>query len=533
MIALPRGGNSADKYAPDRLTGRQKVAIVCMAIGTEHAAKVTAGLHPEEAEIVALEMAQLDRVPPSTVDAVLAEWLELTIGVDSLSAGGVEFAKDVLEAAFGPAKAQQILKRIQGQLADSDRFGRLRRADPQQLGNTLRGEHPQTIALILAHLDPTHVAAILRELDPALGGDVMFRIAKMEKVSPEMISLVERAIGSEADLAFSQGMSSVGGPAAVAAVLNLVSSSLEKEVLDLVAEKDAHLSDQIKNLMFVFEDLSSLDDKSLQRLLREVDVKQLALALKAASPELKAKIMQTMSQRAVAGLKEEMEFLGPVKMRDVEAAQTDIVSKVRALEETGEFERSETGEQDDAGRCHRLVNRGEHGVEQQACGLGGVGLERADLQRVDAAEREARARQAADQRVRARRRDAVPPRDHVPRDGADQRAEHHVLVDDARLDDALADGGRHLELEDEDRHHVEEGGKSHRVLRLEHAGGHHRGDRVGRVVEAVHEVECQGQRHQHDHHPEGGLRGLHRRPSFRNSRGRCPRSSWPRLRTCR
>ena len=165
----------------------------------------------------------------------------------------------------------------------------------------------------------------------------MFRIARMEKVSPDMIALVERAIGSEADMAFSQSMSSVGGPAAVAAVLNLVSSSLEKEVLDLVAERDPQLSDQIKNLMFVFEDLLSLDDKSLQRLLREIDVKQLALALKATSPELKNKIMATMSQRAVAGLKEEMEFLGPVKMRDVEAAQTDIVSKVRALEETGEI----------------------------------------------------------------------------------------------------------------------------------------------------------------------------------------------------
>jgi flagellar motor switch protein FliG len=165
----------------------------------------------------------------------------------------------------------------------------------------------------------------------------MFRIARMEKVSPEMISLVERAIGNEADLAFSQGMSHVGGPAAVAAVLNLVSSSLEKEVLDHVAEKDQTLSETIKNLMFVFEDLVSLDDKSLQRLLREVDVKQLALALKAASPDLKAKIMSTMSQRAVLGLKEEMEFLGPVKMRDVEAAQSEIVSKVRALEETGEI----------------------------------------------------------------------------------------------------------------------------------------------------------------------------------------------------
>ena len=328
---------TADRYAPERLTGRQKVAILCMALGTEHASKITAGLSPDEAETVALEVSQLDRVPAATVDAVLAEWLELTLGTDSLSTGGVEFAKDVLEKAFGASKASQILKRIQGQLADSDRFGRLRRADPQQLGNTLRGEHPQTIALILAHLDPGHVAAILREVDPALGGDVMFRIAKMGKVSPEMISLVERAIGSEADMAFSQGMHSVGGPAAVAAVLNLVSTSLEKEVLDLVAERDPLLSDQIKNLMFVFEDLTSLDEKSLQRLLREVDVKQLALALKAASAELKAKIMGTMSQRAVAGLKEEMEFMGPVKMRDVEAAHGDIVSKVRALEETGEI----------------------------------------------------------------------------------------------------------------------------------------------------------------------------------------------------
>jgi flagellar motor switch protein FliG len=327
----------AERYALDRLTGRQKVAIICMVVGREHAAKLTAHLTPEEAEIVALEMAQLDRVPLETVESVLADWVELTLGVDSLSSGGVDFARDVLERAFGAAKADAILARIQGQLENSDRFGRLRRADPQQLGNTLRGEHPQTIALILAHLDPGHVAAILREVDPTLGGDVMYRIARMEKVSPEMISLVERAIGSEADLAFSQGMSSVGGPAAVAAILNLVSTSLEKEVLDLVADRDQHLSDQIKNLMFVFEDLGSLDDKSLQRLLREVDVKQLALALKAASAELKAKILATMSQRAVAGLKEEMEFLGPVKMRDVEAAQTDIVAKVRSLEETGDI----------------------------------------------------------------------------------------------------------------------------------------------------------------------------------------------------
>jgi flagellar motor switch protein FliG len=181
------------------------------------------------------------------------------------------------------------------------------------------------------------VAAILRELDPSLGGEVMFRIARMEKVSPEMVSLVERAIGSEADLTFAAGMATVGGPQAVAQILNLVSTSIEKEILEQVSDRDQQLSDQIKNLMFVFEDLIMLDDKSLQRLLREVDVKQLALALKAASPELKQKIMGVMSQRAVEGLREEIEFLGAVKMRDVETAQTDIVSKVRSLEEAGEI----------------------------------------------------------------------------------------------------------------------------------------------------------------------------------------------------
>ena len=152
MTALARQTH-ADRFAPDRLTGRQKAAIICAAIGAEHAAKLTAALNAEEADIIALEMAQLEQVPTTTTDSVLMEWLELTVGLDSFSSGGVEFAKEVLEKAFGSNKAQAILKRIQGQIANSDRFGRLRRADPQQLSSTLRGEHPQTIALILAHLE--------------------------------------------------------------------------------------------------------------------------------------------------------------------------------------------------------------------------------------------------------------------------------------------------------------------------------------------------------------------------------------------
>jgi len=319
------------------ITGRQKIAIVCMAVGSEAAGKLTSGLTPDEAELISFEIARMDRVSPETMETVLLEWLESTLGVASLTTGGLEFAREVLEKAYGRQRADQILRRISSQLADTAGLHRLRKADPQQLATTLRGEHPQTVALVLAHLDTNHTAAILRELPTSFGGEVLFRMARMEKVSPEMLQLIERALSSEADLSFSQGMSSAGGPAAVASVLNLVSGSLEKELLEGVSERDAMLCDQIKNLMFVFEDLVTLDDKSLQRLLREVEAKQLALALKAASDELKAKITGAMSQRAVAALKEEMEFMGPVKMRDVEAAQSAIVTQVRKLEETGEI----------------------------------------------------------------------------------------------------------------------------------------------------------------------------------------------------
>jgi flagellar motor switch protein FliG len=266
------------------LNGRQKVAVLCMAIGTEHAAKVTGGLTPDEAELITFEIAQMDRVPQEVMEAVLAEWLESTLGVASLTTGGLEYAKEVLEKAYGRNRADQILRRIQAQLADTAGLYRLRKADPQQLANTLRGEHPQTVALVLAHLDPPHTAAIIRELPTTFCSEVMYRMARMEKVSPEMLQLIERALSSEADLSFTQGMSSAGGPAAVASVLNLVSGTLEKELLEGVSERDAALCEQIKNLMFVFEDLVTLDDKSLQRLLREVEARSWAPCRSARSP---------------------------------------------------------------------------------------------------------------------------------------------------------------------------------------------------------------------------------------------------------
>jgi flagellar motor switch protein FliG len=249
----------------------------------------------------------------------------------------MDLAREVLERAFGPQKAKVMLQRIQAQISETAGLHRLRNADPQQLGNMLRGEHPQTVALILAHLEPQHTASVLKELDPGFGAEVVLRMARMEKVSPDMLVLIERSILTETDLAPAQGLTTSGGPAVVAEVLNLVAPSLEKAIMRGVEERDPALCEQIRNLMFVFEDVVSLDDRSLQRLLREIDAKELALALKSASNEVKNKIMGGMSQRASASLKEEMEMLGPARKRDIESAQTAIVAMIRKLEDAGEI----------------------------------------------------------------------------------------------------------------------------------------------------------------------------------------------------
>jgi flagellar motor switch protein FliG len=331
-----RGATLRHTSELDALTGRQKVAVLCLALGTDLAAALTQRLQPDEIDAISFEIARMESISPSIVDAVLEEWLTRILVADSLASGGLDAAREILEKAFGQRKAAQVLERIQGQLHNSVGLHGLRSADPQQLSNMLRGEHPQTVALILAHLDAQQTAAILKELDGEFGADVVYRMAKMEKVQPEMLLMVERSLSTDTDLTMTQGMNSAGGPSTVASVLNYVTASLEKVLLDSVASKDQTLADQIKNLMFVFEDIGSLDSRALQRLLRDVDSKELALALKAASGELKAKITGAMSQRAVQALTDEMEMMGPVRMRDVEAAQGNIVAMVRKLEEAGE-----------------------------------------------------------------------------------------------------------------------------------------------------------------------------------------------------
>jgi flagellar motor switch protein FliG len=331
-----RSSKGAPVVELESMTGSQKVAILCLSLGSDAAARITQKLSAEEVDAISYEIARMEAIGPNVVNAVLDEWLTRIRVADTLVTGGIDAAQEILEKAFGGRKASNVLDRILGQIENSVGLHRLRNADPQQLGQMLLGEHPQTIALILSHLQPQQTSEVLKELDSEIGSEVVYRMAKMEKVQPELLQLLERSLSADTDFTVTQGAAS-GGPAAVAAVLNNVAASLESVLLDGVAAKDAALCEQIKNLMFVFEDIASLDSRALQRLLRDVDSKELALALKAASQDLREKITGAMSQRAVQALTDEMEMMGPVRMRDVETAQTSIVGMVRRLEEAGEI----------------------------------------------------------------------------------------------------------------------------------------------------------------------------------------------------
>ncbi len=325
------------KRTANDLTGRQKAAVLLMALGPEASKPITQALTPEEVEEITLEIARMETVPPDVVEAVLDEWRRTEEAAYSLAQGGVEYAKQILEQTFGPQRAAVILKRIESQLRESAGFRVLRNADPHQLTTVLRNEHPQTISLILAHLEPALVADVLKQLDPKLGAAVLYRMARMDKVLPDVLQAVERSLGSDATVSLAQDVTKAGGPAAVAAVLNHVVGVLEKDLLDGLEQQDPELCEEIKSLMFVFEDIVRLDDKALQRALQTIDSRELALALKAASDEVKSRIHGVMSQRAINALQEEMELLGPVRLRDVEEAQAAIVKSIRMLEESGEI----------------------------------------------------------------------------------------------------------------------------------------------------------------------------------------------------
>lgn len=330
MAATKRNGRM------ESLDGPAKAAVLCMALGTEQSARVMQMLSADQVELLGREIASMPAVAADVVDTVLTEYRDVARAVESLAQGGVDYARAILEQAYGQQRAREMLDKIRESLSDTG-LRRLKRASPEALLGVLRGEHPQTVALILAHLDIRQAASVIEAMDPEAASDVLFRVAKMEKVSPEMLALVESGLASKADLSLSAEMTLSGGPLAVANVLNIAGPSAEKQLLEMIAQRDGKLVEQIRSLMFVFEDLKLLEGRAMQRVLRDVDSKELALALKVASDELKDHILGNMSERASEALKEEMEFLGAVKVKDVEAAHGRIIQQVRALEEAGEI----------------------------------------------------------------------------------------------------------------------------------------------------------------------------------------------------
>ncbi|MFW6245174.1 MAG: flagellar motor switch protein FliG [Fibrobacterota bacterium] len=316
--------------------GPVKAAIVMVALGSDASSKIFKNLDESEVERLSTEIARLDNISIEMREAVLEEFHNLAMAHQYISQGGIEYAREVLEAALGPRKAREILEKVQQSIRTTG-FNLLEDIDPKQLVNFIQKEHPQTIALLLAHMEPANAAPIISALPQEMQVDVATRIATMESISPETLSQVEEVLVSQIKSLFGGDVSEIGGVKAVAEMLNSVDRGAEKNILGNLERENPELATEIKNLMFVFEDVLLLDDRSMQRLLKEIDTKELSMALKGASEELQEKFFRNMSSRAAEMIKEDMQFMGPIRLKDVEEVQQRIVDVIRRLEEDGEI----------------------------------------------------------------------------------------------------------------------------------------------------------------------------------------------------
>ena len=296
-------------------------------------------------ELLTLEIANMRRITPDTKLDVLKEAQEVIMAREFMTQGGVDYARKLLEQALGPERAQDILRRITASLQVRP-FDFVRHADPSQLISFIQGEHPQTIALILSYLAPEQAAQVLGGLPPSAQWDVARRVARMDRITPEVLREVERVLERKLSTVMGQDFTMAGGVDAVVAIINRVDRGTERNIIEALEEQDPELAEEIKKRLFVFEDIIGMDDRSLQRVLREVDMKDLSLALKGATEELRVKFFRNMSKRAAEMLKEDMDFMGPVRVRMVEEAQQKIVNVVRALEEAGEIVIARGGEEE-------------------------------------------------------------------------------------------------------------------------------------------------------------------------------------------
>ncbi len=319
----------------ESLTPIQKAAVALVAFGAEVSSLVLKGLDEKELEAITVAIANLRDVPPEIEDRVIEECHEIFMARQYISQGGVDYAQSILEKAVGSSKAKVIMQRLESAFKSSG-FSLLKDIDPKQLSSFLQNEHPQTIALILTQLNPQNAAGVLSELSPELQAEVSLRIAVMEKIAPEILTEIEQTLEGHFERTAGGEMSASGGAKAIAEVLNLIDQSAEKNILQSLEAEDPDLAAEIKNMMFVFDDLILLDDRSIQRLLKEVETKDVAISLKAANDEVKSKIFANVSERVKVMIEEEMEFMGPTRLSDVEAAQSRIVEIVRRLEEEGQ-----------------------------------------------------------------------------------------------------------------------------------------------------------------------------------------------------
>ena len=322
--------------APQEMSNQQKAAILFITLGPEYSAKIFQHMADDEIEKITLEIASQKQVTPEQKRLVISEFYQMAMAKNYISTGGLEYAQNVLEKALGSEKAASIISRLTTSLQVRP-FDFLKKTDPAQLLNFIQNEHPQTIALIMAYLDPDQAATILASLSQERQAEVARRIAMMDRTSPEVLREVERVLERKLSSLVTQDFTTAGGVKAIVEVLNRVDRTTEKTIIETLEVDNPELTEEIKRLMFVFEDIVMLDDRSLQMVLREVDTKDLSLALKATPKEVAAKVFKNMSTRAADMLREEIEFMGPVKIRDVEEAQQKIVNVIRNLEDKGEI----------------------------------------------------------------------------------------------------------------------------------------------------------------------------------------------------
>lgn len=321
------------------MTGAQKAAVFLMCMGRERAGRVMQMMREAEVEEIATEIARQNVVHKSDADAVITEFATIAKARESYAAGGVEVAKDLLEASLGLDRAAEIVDRLAASFADAP-FEFLRKADVRQVLSFLREEHPQTIALVMAHMHPNQASLVLGGLPEDTQRDVSIRIAKLDRTNPEVVSHIETALARKfSSIVSNQSSSSSAqdGLQLLVDILNRSDRATERGIFEGLSSRDPELAETVRSRMFVFEDITQLDDKAIQLILRQVDVKQLAVALKGVRSEVKSKIIKNMSERAGQNLEEEIVLLGPVRLKQVEEEQVAIVRVIRTLEEQGQL----------------------------------------------------------------------------------------------------------------------------------------------------------------------------------------------------